>query len=161
MWETWVQSLAWKDPLEKGKATHSSILAWRIPWTVQSMGLQRVGHDWATFTFTLHSGRQWRTGEPGVLQSMGSQRVGHDLKPEWQQPCTESQLCQWLIWKPESSRSAHLRSSSPFFKWPCFIKLLREFSGVMPEIHWAQCLPMWITQWTLGVTEGRKSNPGA
>ena len=33
MWETWVQSLGWKDPLEKGKATHSSILAWRIPWT--------------------------------------------------------------------------------------------------------------------------------
>ena len=43
--ETWVQSLAWEDPLEKGKATHSSILAWRIPWTVQSMGLQRVRHD--------------------------------------------------------------------------------------------------------------------
>ena len=34
MWETWVQSLVWEDPLEKGKATHSSILAWRIPWTV-------------------------------------------------------------------------------------------------------------------------------
>ena len=34
MWETWVQSLGWKDLLEKGKATHSSILAWRIPWTV-------------------------------------------------------------------------------------------------------------------------------
>ena len=33
MWETWVQSLGWKDPLQKGKATHSSILAWRIPWT--------------------------------------------------------------------------------------------------------------------------------
>ena len=33
MWETWVQSLGWEDPLEKGKATHSSILAWRIPWT--------------------------------------------------------------------------------------------------------------------------------
>ena len=33
MWETWVQSLSWEDPLEKGKATHSSILAWRIPWT--------------------------------------------------------------------------------------------------------------------------------
>ena len=38
MQETWVRSLAWKDPLEKGMATHSSILAWRIPWTVQSMG---------------------------------------------------------------------------------------------------------------------------
>ena len=34
MWETWVQALDWEDPLEKGKATHSSILAWRIPWTV-------------------------------------------------------------------------------------------------------------------------------
>ena len=34
MQKTWVQSLGWKDPLEKGKATHSSILAWRIPWTV-------------------------------------------------------------------------------------------------------------------------------
>ena len=34
MWETWVQSLGWKDPLEKRTATHSSILAWRIPWTV-------------------------------------------------------------------------------------------------------------------------------
>ena len=34
MWETWVQSLGWEDPLEKGKATHSSILAWGVPWTV-------------------------------------------------------------------------------------------------------------------------------
>ena len=50
MQETWVQSLGWEDPLEKGMATHSSILAWRIPWTeepggLQSMALQRVGHD--------------------------------------------------------------------------------------------------------------------
>ena len=45
MWETWVQSLGWEDPLEKGKVTHSSILAWRFPRTVQSMGSQRVGHD--------------------------------------------------------------------------------------------------------------------
>ena len=45
MQKTWVQSLGWEDPLEKGKATHSSILAWRIPSTVQSMGLQRVRRD--------------------------------------------------------------------------------------------------------------------
>ena len=50
MRETWVQSLDRKDPLEKEMAIHSSILAWRIPWTeepdgLQSMGLQRVGHD--------------------------------------------------------------------------------------------------------------------
>ena len=41
--------LGQEDPLEKGKATHSSILAWRIPWIVQSMDLKRVGHSWVTF----------------------------------------------------------------------------------------------------------------
>ena len=50
MWETWVRSLGWEDPLEKEIAIHTSILAWRIPWTeepgrLQSMGSQRVGHD--------------------------------------------------------------------------------------------------------------------
>ena len=50
MLETWVWYLGWEDPLEKGKATHSSILAWRIPWTVQSMGSQRVRYNWITFT---------------------------------------------------------------------------------------------------------------
>ena len=50
MQETWVPPLGREDPLEKGMATHSSILAWRIPWTEepgrpQSMGFQRVGHD--------------------------------------------------------------------------------------------------------------------
>ena len=50
MWETWVGSLGQEDPLEKGMTTHSSTLAWKIPWTeepgrLQPMGLQRVGHD--------------------------------------------------------------------------------------------------------------------
>ena len=45
MRETWVPSLGWEDPLEKGQATHCSVLAWRILCTVQSMGLQRVRHD--------------------------------------------------------------------------------------------------------------------
>ena len=49
IWETRVQSLSWEDPLEKRMATHSNVLAWRIPWTeepggLQSMGLQRVRH---------------------------------------------------------------------------------------------------------------------
>ena len=51
--ETWVQSLGREDPLEEDKATHSSVLAWRIPWTE----------------------------EPGGLQSTGSQRIGHDRVP--------------------------------------------------------------------------------
>ena len=57
MWATQVRSLGWEDPLGKGMATHSSILAWRIPWTE----------------------------EPGGLQSMGSQRIGHDLPTEKEQ----------------------------------------------------------------------------
>ena len=56
MWETWIGSLGWEDPMEKGMATHSSILAWRIPWTeklgrLQSVGSQRIIHDWMTFPF--------------------------------------------------------------------------------------------------------------
>ena len=43
--ETWIPSLGWEDPLEKETATHSSILPWGIPRTVESMGSQRVGHD--------------------------------------------------------------------------------------------------------------------
>ena len=51
--EMWVWSLGREHPLEEAMATHSSIRAWKIPWTeepggLQSMGLQRVGHDWAT-----------------------------------------------------------------------------------------------------------------
>ena len=49
MQETWVPSLGWEDPLEKGKVAHFSILAWRIHG-LQSTGSQKVRHDWATFT---------------------------------------------------------------------------------------------------------------
>ena len=50
MWETWLWSLGWEDPLEKGKATHSSILAWRVPWTVAK------GWTWlSNFHFSSHN----------------------------------------------------------------------------------------------------------
>ena len=67
MQETWVWSLGREDPLEKGMETHSSILVWRIPWTVepdglQSTGWQRAGHDWATNTFTFYLGKLLGTG---------------------------------------------------------------------------------------------------
>ena len=64
--ETWVRFLGWEDPLEKEMATHSSILAWRIPWTeepggLQSMGLQRVGHNSVTNTCLIGASQvaQW------------------------------------------------------------------------------------------------------
>ena len=57
MQDTQVWSLSWEDPQEEEMATHSSILAWRIPWAeepggLQSMGLQRVRHNWMTNTHT-------------------------------------------------------------------------------------------------------------
>ena len=65
MLETRVWSLCWEDPLEKEMATHSSTLAWKVPWTeepgrLQSMGSQRVGHDWATLL--IYSGRRTHKG---------------------------------------------------------------------------------------------------
>ena len=74
MRETWVQSLGQEDLLEKEMATHSSILAWKIPWMeepcrLQSMGSQRVGHDWATslslyFIFWQEDGSTGETSFP-------------------------------------------------------------------------------------------------
>ena len=71
MWETMVQSLGWEDPLEIGMATHSSILAWRIPWTeesggLHSMELQRAGHD--SMTNSLLTLFIWKRGDPSSSQ---------------------------------------------------------------------------------------------
>ena len=65
IWENWVQSLDPEDPLEKEMATHSSILAWKIPWTekhggLQSTGSRRVRHDWVTpLSFSFFSFTNW------------------------------------------------------------------------------------------------------
>ena len=81
MWETWVQYLGQEDPLEKEMATHSSILAWRIPWTeehggLQSMGSQRVGLDWATslslFTPSISHWTWAAAGRGMVFSSQGN-----------------------------------------------------------------------------------------
>ena len=71
MWETWVRSLGWEDPLEKEMATHSSILAWKIPRTeepgrLQSTGSQRVRHDWATSLSLSLKTDYWSKLYPGV-----------------------------------------------------------------------------------------------
>ena len=76
-WETWVWSLSWEDPLEEGMAVHSSILAWRIPWTeepgrLQSMGLQRVGHNWATKHIIYLAAFGLSCGMESVLHHEGS-----------------------------------------------------------------------------------------
>ena len=64
MWETWVRSLGWEDPLEKEMATHSNTLAWRIPGTgkpgwLPSIGLYRVGHDWSDLAAAAAAYTYW------------------------------------------------------------------------------------------------------
>ena len=70
MWETWVRSLRREDPLEEGMATHSSILAWRTPWTEEPGRLEsmRVGHSWVTKSSPAqHSGEQKIHSKGAVL----------------------------------------------------------------------------------------------
>ena len=64
MRKTWVWSLGWEDPLEKEKATHSSILALRIPWTIWSLGSQRVRHYWENFIFTFKDEKKTHCEHP-------------------------------------------------------------------------------------------------
>ena len=61
MQETWVQSMEWEDPLEKGMAIHSSILAWRIPWTEEPGGLQLVGSKRVRYDWATNSSLHWHT----------------------------------------------------------------------------------------------------
>ena len=72
IWETWVWSLGWEEPLEKQRAIHSSILAWRIPGSVSSMGSQRVRHSWVIFTF-IFSGKDstCQTRDMGSIPGSG------------------------------------------------------------------------------------------
>ena len=94
MQETHVRSLGWNDTVEKGMATQSSILAWRIPWTeepgeLESMGSQRIRHDWSTKTFRillsfLDEGQEWNAGWTRGLNILVSQNpVSRKHTPSW------------------------------------------------------------------------------
>ena len=92
MQETWVWSLGWEDPLERGMATHSSVLAWRIPWTqepggLQSTGSHRLGHGWAPFTFLVGWGLRTQHRVPGAgalpLAKVMRKEAGHMQRRDW------------------------------------------------------------------------------
>ena len=94
MRETWVRSLGWEDPLEKEMATHSSTLAWKIPWVeepdkLQSMESQRVGHDWATSLYCTWGEERllWILLPPWMLTSMdGEPRWAPEVLRLWASP---------------------------------------------------------------------------
>ena len=105
MWEMWAWSLNQEDPLEKGMATHSSILAWRIPWTeesggLQSMGSQRVRQYWVTNTHfqgfpggTVVKESASNVGDlgliPGLEDLLDKGVAIHSSILAWRIPCTE------------------------------------------------------------------------
>ena len=70
MWETWIWSLGWEDPLEKEMATHSRILAWRIPWTEDLVGYSPWGHkeshptEWLTHTLHMYNLLHYQYSSP-------------------------------------------------------------------------------------------------
>ena len=136
MWETWVQSLGQEDPLEKEMATHSSILAWRIPWTeehggLQSMESQRVGLDWATslsLSLFMPSISHWTWAAAGrgmVFSSQGNPKRDGGWRllltafPQQGQVFYLNRLCTVLLL---------IHSSLPLsLTSPLFIHLMGEF----------------------------------
>ena len=94
MRETWVRSLGWKDPLEKGKATHSSILAWRIPWTIVH-GVAKSCTRLSDFHFHFH----FLMGSQFNLTHTSRNLLGHSVRMEtsghhhraFPFPCTQHQ----------------------------------------------------------------------
>ena len=145
--ETWVQSLSQEDPLEKEMATHSSILAWRIPWReepsrLQSMDSQRVRHDWAT---SLYLGISW-TGNHTIMaqQEGGKQRL--------KVPAASHQVMSWLrevrmgsrVGSPwEQVQSWHLWSSKD---WSLFHQL--SYIKSLQRLQVSLTLKGTVKDWT-------------
>ena len=100
MQETRVWSLGWEGPPEKEMATHSSILGWRTPWTeepdgLQSTGWQRVGHNWATKTFTYHQRILTNPEKPGERQ--GRRHSPFLNEGQWRPPHGRSDMAHELL----------------------------------------------------------------
>ena len=144
VWETQVWSLGQEDPLKKGMATHSSILAWRIPWAeepgrLQSMELQRVGHVWMTNTFhftkdtwefrervikwILSFPVSFRNWESPLSPLSPSGLFNPSVSPAtWMSifTCGSSSLHQHHKFNPPSQSPLHL-SSCPLFPQGCWM----------------------------------------
>ena len=153
MWETWVQSLGWEDPLEKGKATHSSILAWRNPWTVWSMGSQRVRHSWVTFPFLCKTCQATGESTPGLFFSNDYMRYSTMIMimtPILQMRTLGlrdvhqlAQSHQRRHWKSQNStKGCDVRSSS-FFRAP--VCLLLERGEMLKGLHKSPAVSRHLT----------------
>ena len=119
MQERWVPSLGGEDPMEKGMATHSGILAWRIPWTeepggIQSMGSQRVGHNWSDVACTTESKseetlREWERERDRVREQSWHFEPLDPVEPEATPWASKVPFCLSVLdfWYLESSAWAN------------------------------------------------------
>ena len=133
--ETLAQFPGREDPLKKEMATHSSILAWRIPWTVEpggleSMGLQRVKHDWVTNTFRFLQARFWKSEK--IIR-----------KPD--QLCQGELSCTlWHTHAPTLSPPPQSLGSGHICWWPSALcHLCPEVSGLESSRIWASTATGW------------------
>ena len=135
--ETWVPSLYWEDPMEKGMAIHPNIPAWIISWTgepggLQSMGLQRGGHNWATDTSTLLTSRDLvvlRIPSLGAIELL-SQMIIYSDGPCWVYSsipdldtsrvstcgCNKQKCLQILL--PNWEQQIYIKVAEEPLKWP-------------------------------------------
>ena len=124
MQETQVQSLLWEDPLEDEMATHSSILAWRIPWTeepggLQSIGLQRVGHDWTTkhqhIQVSIHNSPTQYINVCNIFIIL-TENVNSSICVNNYYSCNHQYIKKCLIWKSISPLKNKI-SDCTFYGW--------------------------------------------
>ena len=167
MWETPVRSLSQEDPLEKEMATHSSTLAWKFPWTeehgtLQSMGSQRVRHDWATSLFTLTLNNKWMSlssdqlfvtpwtaAHQASLSIINFQGLPKLDSIELVMPCNHLILCRLLLLLPSIFPSIRVFSNESVLhiRWPKYwsfsfsISPSNEYSGLISfSIDWLDLL---------------------
>ena len=120
MWRTWVQSPGWEKPLEKAKATHSSILAWGIPWTVQPMRLQRVRHDFHIQDFPGGSDGKasvYNAGDLGLIPGSGrspGEGNGNPLQYSCMENPVDGGAWTWGCKESDTTEQLHFLSF-PFF----------------------------------------------
>ena len=110
--ETRVLPLDWEDPLGKGMAIHSNILAWRTPWTkqpsvLQSIGLQRVGHDWVINTSTSRSMRHLETTRK-TKNFMGAKNTARNHRRWWWRWHRLDHRRLWVLWKRIPLQFSHM-----------------------------------------------------
>ena len=140
----WVRSLGREDPMEEGMVIHSSILAWRIPWTeVQSTGLQRAGHDWGdsmhictgsklTVWYSLNCpfNISWCTSSSAEVMQCATQQ-----QMQWE--ANTRQRCMWVVGSHIFNESGLKQGLGTILgSWYCSLKRVDGGKGVVVFYAW-------------------------